>query len=225
MAFDSTGLNIPVKTSFTGDTLSCTLSIPENITWPVILDPSTTITASQDGGMYNNGSVSYANSRDASAATSVNPNYMYVGQKSTYYIYRSFACFPIPELLTVTACSLYVNGAADFSDADFDIYIHGASEYKSTLTAEDYPHFDGRQTGQAHNGTVLNETWNSSSYSSDWNTIVFNSAGCDSVEDAAGDTLWIVLISKEDYNNSPHTQSEEVVFESSNHATDKPYLS
>jgi len=225
MAFDSTGLNIPVKASFTGDTLSYALSLPKNITWPVILDPSTTITASQDGGTYNSGSVSYANSRDASAATSVSPNYWYVGQKGTYYVYRSFACFPIPELLTVTACSLYVNGAADFSDTDFDVYIHGASEYKSTLTVDDYPHFDGRQTGQPHNGTVLNETWNSSSYSSDWNVIVFNAAGRDSAEASAGDTLWIALISKEDYNNSPHTQTEEVVFESSTHETDKPYLS
>ena len=225
MAFDSTGLNIPVKTSFTGDTLSYALSIPENITWPVILDPSTTITASCDGGMYRAGDGSYAESRDDSAATSVNVNSLYVGQKSNHYIFRSFMCFPIPELVTATACSLYVNGKSNFSDIEFDIYIHGASEYKSTLTVEDYPHFDGRQTGQPHNGIVLNETWNSTSYSSDWNVIVFNAAGRDSVEAAAGDTLWIVLISKEDYNNSPAIQSEEVVFESSNHATDKQYLS
>jgi len=225
-AFDSDGIDIPVTVSLKADTLTYTLKIPEKISWPVTLDPSTTITAQMDGWI-NNSDNTYSTARDAESGTAVS-DYLEVGQYygvPDYFVNRSFLTFPIPVLWSVSACSLYVNGRTDNSTTDFLIYIHGANSYGPTLNNNDFPMFHGRNTGQSHNGTVLNDTWNSSSYSSDWNTIIFNAAGCDSILASMGDTLRIALISGEDYDNSTPADNERLQFENSSHATDKPYLS
>jgi len=225
-ASDSTGMYIPVTVSFEADTLTYTLEIPEIVSWPVTLDPSTTITAQTDGRI-NNSDNTYSTARDAESGTS-GSDYLEVGQYygvPDYFVIRSFLTFPIPVLWSVSACSLYVNGKTNNSTTDFNIYIHGADSYGPTLDNNDFSRFHGRNTGQPHNGTVLNDSWNSASYSADWNSIIFTAAGRDSILASMGDTLRIALISGEDYDNSSPTNNERLQFESSSHATDKPYLS
>ncbi|MFC1538729.1 LamG domain-containing protein [Candidatus Latescibacterota bacterium] len=229
-AVDSAEQFIPVAVSFTGDSLSYTLTVPENATWPVILDPSTEITANQDGRLHYYENDTYQNVRDHTGGVMINNTLLSTGQwynsaNTSYYVFRGFASFPIPDVFSVEACTLYVNGNSDLSTDDFDVYILGASDYGPTLLTNDFLNFDGQQSGSAHTGTVLNNTWNTSSYSSDWNTLIFNTSGIDSVETATGDTLWIAMISRNDYDNTPPTGSEYVYFESSAHETDKPYLS
>jgi hypothetical protein len=229
-AFDSAGEDIPVAASFTGDVLSYTLSIPEDVEWPVTLDPSTEITSRQDGRLHHYDNDTYQNIRDyentvAAYYTELAAGQWYNTANTSYYVFRGFASFPIPALYSVAACTLYVNGETNWSTTDFEIYLL-TSEYGSTLQGMDFLEFDGQQSGSAHTGTVLNNTWNTSSYSSGWNTIVFNTSGLDSLFAASDDTLRIAMISKNDYDNTSPTSSEEYVwFESSDHATDKPYLS
>ncbi|MFC1693309.1 hypothetical protein ACFL1R_07385 [Candidatus Latescibacterota bacterium] len=232
VAFDSTGAVVPVTVSLKGDslfyTLSYALSIPEGVTWPITLDPTTTITAVRDGHIVSY-DTNYLTARDASSGAAYTFNWR-VGQTlaggGNYNIFRAFAGFPIPEnIYAVNACSLYINGDVDLSVTDYDIYIHGASEYSPTLEGDDFPRFDGRQTGQGHNGAILTESWNSSSYSSGWNHIVFNTTGRNSVKAATGDTLWIALISKKDYDNSTPTNDEYIAFDSTEDTGTEPYLS
>ncbi|HDY89986.1 MAG TPA: hypothetical protein ENH82_17930, partial [bacterium] len=229
VAFDSVGLNIPVEASFYDDTLTYVLTIPKDATWPVILDPSTTVQASNDGYV-NITNANYTTARDAASGGGYSSSNVDVGQKESgadYTIWRSFASFAIPTMSSCTAGTLYVHGKFDASDTDFEIYIHGAQSYLPTLGYSDYPVFDGRQTGGVHNGTVLNDTWNSSSYSADWNTIVFNSAGRDSVVAQQDGTLGICLISKEDFgNDAPGDGIKEYInFASSSDTGEEPYIS
>ncbi|GAI07542.1 unnamed protein product, partial [marine sediment metagenome] len=178
-AFDSAERNIPVTASFTGDMLSYTLSVPEDAVWPITLDPSTEITAQQDGRVHFYDNDTYQNVRDHFNNGTVNYTVLSAGQwydsaAPNYFVFRGFASFPIPGVYSVEACTLYVNGKTDSSTDDYEIYIISASEYAPILEADDYQRFDGQQSGSAHTGTVLNNTWNTSSYSSDWNSIVFN---------------------------------------------------
>jgi len=195
-----------------------------------VFGETTSITAENDGRAYIYAVETYATVRDTSQGNSVSTNLLSVGQwyrtdTTDYYVFRSFASFVIPAMDSAQACTLYVNGYQNNSTTDFEIYIHGAEAYGPEIGSRDYSKFNGRQTGAAHDGTVLNNTWNSSSYSAGWNTLVFNAAGIDSVEAAAGDTLLIALISKEDYDNSAPTDEEYIHLESSEASGEEPYLS
>ena len=174
-------------------------------------------------------SSNYSAVRDTTAGYT-NANMVSVGQtkqsETFYSVKHSFFQFPLPELMSsVLACTLYVYGSDNQSTTDFEIYIHGANAYRPLLANPDYINFNGRRTGQAHNGTVLNDTWNSSSYSATWNQIIFNAAGLDSMEATGPDTLAVAMISKEDFDNSAPTGNEYVVFESSSEAGKEPYIS
>ncbi|MBT4482443.1 MAG: hypothetical protein HOC71_02055 [Candidatus Latescibacteria bacterium] len=214
---------IRCTTSFDNDTLKVNILLPENVTYPIAVDPTTTTISSYVAeSVRRSVAGTYAENRDNDTGSNGHTGtYFYVGQ---YYddapvenaqIDRAFFAFEIPNLASVSACTLYCNGYSDVSTNDFDIYIHGANEARPEITGDraDYSHFHGRQTGQVHNGTVLNNTWNSSSYSSGWNKFIFNSSGIDSVVNAASDTLWLCMISREDYDNSqPAVETGEFLY-------------
>jgi len=168
-----------------------------------------------NGGLSVTSVATYVLARDANTATGSGGG-ISVGQSyaSTYGVYRSFVGFPIPAGGMITSGKLIFDGSADSSTTDFVIDVVGASLYKSILATNDFPLFDGRTAGSAHTGTILNNAWNSSAYSADWNSIEFNSAGLDSLNAAMGDTLWIALISHEDYTNSEPSSREYVTFSS-----------
>ncbi len=172
---------------------------------------------------------SYAGARDGAGNVTMTTS-ITAGQSNTggaYYVLRGFFEFPIPGLSSVSICTLYLNGGFTDVAVDYEIYIHGAAEYAGTLENAAFTKFDGRQTGAAHDGTILNETWDTSSYSTNWNTIVFNAAGIDSVEVAQGNTLYIALISSDDFDNSAIAENtfNRVNFDSSADSGKEPYLS
>ena len=173
----------------------------------------------------------YTTARDAAAAETVLGSNVVFGQgmlvDPLYMPYRCFLSFPIPAMTAATACTLNIKGAgADYSDDNFDVYIH-TSTYGGTIDAGDYDAFDGWQDGVAFDGTVLNETWNSSSFNSNtWEQIEFNAAGRAVVSAAQGGTLYIAIISAEDYNRSEPADKEYLSFISSTgDPTNTPYLS
>lgn len=183
-----------------------------------------TVTATTDGNIYAL-HANYATARDTVTGGSAATTNLAIGQalSGDYYVYRSFASFVLPSMESVTACTLYVNGDIDNSTTDFEVYIH-TSTYTAIQVA-DYELFDGRQAAGVHNGSILNNTWNSSSYSAGWNTLVFNAAGLNSIATYSGGTIKIALISKEDFSNSAPSDAEFLSFDSSADGGTEPYLS
>jgi hypothetical protein len=224
-AVDARGKDVPVTVTEGKGTITYDVNV-EGVTWPVVVDPTSNVEATNDGYAYGYNFV-YATSRDAATATGKSTVEMFVGQLLTggsiYITDRAFLSFDIPDMSSISAASLFLEGAYDFSTTDFEIYIH-TSTYSNPLVVGDYPLFDGRQTGGAHTGTVLNNTWNSSSYSATWNEIEFNVSGLLSIINSSGATWKIALISKEDYNNSAPTGNEYLGFHASATADKEPYL-
>lgn len=182
----------------------------------VLGETTASINLTYDGGRYvGNIPGTYASKRDSSTATNV-LSVIRVGQlyADTYNIYRGFFKITVPALSSVVACSLYVDGSSDQSTTDYGIYLLTAGSY-GEFDKNAYVMFDGRQIGSAHTGSILNNTWNSSSYSADWNVLVFNAAGLDTVAAYAGRDLYLSLISKNDYDNTAPIGSEHVTFSGS----------
>jgi hypothetical protein len=181
------------------------------------------VTASVQGIVDNFSFSSYLPARDANGGFAAS-GYVSMGQQyaeTAYQVKRGFLAFPIPAGERIVSCSLFLNGWVDSSATDFAVDIVGANLARPTITTADYSRFNGRTVGSAHTGTVLNNTWNSSSYSADWNTITLNAAGIDSLNAAIGDTLWIALLSHKDYTASAPTGYEYIAFVPS----PAPYLS
>ncbi len=222
-ARDAKGRELPVKTTIEKDVLVAEVSAKGAI-FPIIVDPSTTVnTLSTQGGRVYELNATYLTARNTATASQVAVGeLLMVGQRNaagTYYVKRSFMAFPISGMSACTACTLYVNGDDDYSTTDFNICLFGANSYRSTLTGADFSKFDGWAAGGAYSGTRLNDVWNSSSYSANWNAIIFNVAGRDSLFAAKSDTLWMAMVSDEDSAASQPADEEDMNFELT------PYLS
>ena len=182
----------------------------------------TSIIATNDGRIRNN-DATYTTARNATAGNYTDASFI-IGQSSTYYINRSFASFAIPDMATITSASLFLYGNTDGSTVDFGVYIL-TSTYSNPFVVGDFDLFSGHQASGAYNGTVLNDLWNTSSYSASWNEFVFNADGLSAVLAKKNDTFLMAAISKEDYDNSANTDTEYVWFENSTVAGKEPYLS
>jgi len=222
-AVDANGDFVPVSEALKDNILTYTLDVSKAV-YPIILDPSTTIEATNDGAVYNQ-DISYAATRDDTEGIGAATNRLYVGQTlANYGVYRAFASFAIPAMTACSACNLLLYGHTNGSTTDFNIYIH-SSTYVDAPTITDFPLFDGRRTAQADNGTILNDAWNSSGFNlNGWNTITLNASGRADVLGAQGGTLKLCLISKEDYDNSEPADDEYLMFESSRTVNKEPYL-
>ncbi len=156
------------------------------------------------GGRIFNQNPTYSTARDAASGTIGTS--LSVGQDSTtsgYTLYRSWLTFPLPEKMkAVTSCVLSIYGEADHSTTDFEIYVHGANNYRPVLEDADYDVFDGHVAASSDTGAILNTTWDSSTYSATWNSITFGTIGKNRLITYAPDSLALVLISKEDFGNS-----------------------
>lgn len=186
--------------------------------YPVTVDPNV-VTAALAGGVYS-AKATYALSRDASAGDGAST--IQIGQINGWYVMRSFVLFGLPSLTAVTSASMFLEGLSNHSDTDFDIYIHTSTQH-NPIVVEDFDLFDGRQTAAPHNGTILNDTWNTSSYSAGWNEIIFNAAGRAVILAAASDSLKLALISSKDYSNTSPSGNEYIEFNYT--GTNTPYLS
>lgn len=223
-AWDAEKKTVKINTSFKNGTLVYDIQ-GNGYAYPLTIDPTLTLTASNDGTLDGTGA-SYAESRDLATATSISTTALAIGQNATSNtVERSFLSFALPSMHEVLAETLYVNGRADASTTDFEIYIHTATQ-SNPLVEGDYDLFDGRTAGAPHTGSILNAVWSSSSFSADWNMIVFNAAGRDTTVAHRDGTFRIAMISKEDYNNSaPGGTTEFLSFENSSTSGSEPYLS
>ncbi|MFA5186604.1 MAG: hypothetical protein WC551_09030 [Patescibacteria group bacterium] len=222
-AVDASGKRVPASTSESDGVLTCELDI-SGATFPITVDPSSVV-ATNDG-FVNSADATFDTARNAAAGDYADASSLSIGltKPSTYSVYRTFCSFAIPDMSAVSAASFFAYGLSDASTTDFEIYIH-TSTYSDPLVKEDFDLFDGHQATGAYNGTVLNNTWDSSSYSATWNEIVFNAAGKSAVLAKKADTLKLVLISKEDFADSAPTGSEGVMFCPSTESGKEPYLS
>ncbi len=224
-AWDKNGKPVMVVASVAGDTLTFKVTVLPGQEYPLTVDP-TSIIATNNGYAYsdNTDPPTYTDARNAITGSAKATNMFSVGQLIDFRIGRGFASFVIPDMSSISAASLFLEGNGDASVVDFEIYIN-TSTYSSPLVKEDFDLFDGWQASGAYNGSILNNTWNSSSYSATWNEIVFNAAGLAAVLAKKNDTFKIVVLSKEDYNSSEPTDAEWINFESATTAGKEPYLS
>ena len=225
-AEDANYNRVNIESSIVGNILTYTINT-DGKKFPIIVDP-TTIKASTDGLIYGGGVTDYPTARDAVTGVGVAADFLSAGQRltagPTNNVFRTFMSFVgIPEMTSCDSCSLIMYGTLNKSTTDFHIYIY-TSDY-TAIQVSDYNTFDGWRAGHKHNGTVLNNSWNTSKFSlGDWNTLVFNASGKAAVLAQSEGTLKICVISREDQLYSFPADDEYVRFASHLGATD-PYIS
>lgn len=229
VAFDAAGKPVMAVASVKGDTLTFKLTVLPGQEFPLTVDPTTTVTLiAAESGYVTDGSTTYLNVRNGngSSGSPITSSVIAIGQvysDPNYTMYRSYIHFAIPEMIASSACTLYANGGGDFTDTDWTLHIYGARKYRSVLTKDDWVNFSNwAASGTYDSSKVMNESWHTSSYSADWNKIIFNSTGLDSVKAAAGDTLWFALLSNRDVRADEPTGDERLYFERTGNV---PYLS
>lgn len=231
VAWDANSNPVFVNESIVGDTIRYEVDTKDAV-YPITVDPTTSVKATNDGYVINEGNanVSYTTVRNSTSGTLqsipwfIGQRYELYEAQNYYRVDRSFGSFAIPNMTTLTAASLFLEGYSDYSTIDFEIYIH-TSTYSTPKVVGDFDVFNGWQASGAYNGTVLNNAWNSSSYSAAWNEIVFNAAGRTAILAKKNNTFKMAAISKEDYNNSAPTGPEMVQFEHHGVTGKEPYLS
>ncbi len=216
---------VPVTYYTSGDTLIYEIDTT-NAIYPITVDPSTSVETTNDGTIYKNNIGTYSSARDVIAGSLGSWNE--VGQNFTggnqYEVKRSFLSFAIPNMGSISAASLFLEGQYNGTSSPFNIYIH-TSTYSTPKVSEDFDQFDGWTSGFAHTGTILNSAWGSPLYSAGWNEIVFAAAGRTAIFAKRNDTFKMAVISDEDYNYSPPADSERIQFATSADANREPYLS
>jgi len=228
-AIDADGKDIPVSESKTEDILTYSVDTTK-AAFPVIVDPTTSVITQNDGYVYTS-KTTYLTARNATSGIS-DVNDLRVGQTFispiTYRNYRTFLSFPIPDMATISAATLYLYGAWDFSNTDFNIFLFGADAYGPTLSSDDFINFNGWQaSGVYSSGIILNSSaWSSANFVAGWNSMgPFSEVGLNSIFAKKGSTFYVALLSSRDYGNNTPTGTEFAVFGSSVEATNKPYLS
>lgn len=207
-AVDANGKEVKVVSYQLGDVLTYQVDVSK-AEFPIFVDPTSSINTTNDGYIYNDYTTVYATAHDATTGwhqhASIN-----VGQSASgeYRVYRGFLTFAIPAMANVSSCVLHLDGTANWSNVDFELYIV-SSTYSDPIVNEDF---------DLVGATTWNDTWNSSSYSNDDNALTFNSTGLLSILASQGNTLKLALRSKEDVANSAPTDNELVKFTSGGNA-------
>ena len=164
----------------------------------------------------------YTTARDNISASNNSSSGPWAGQNTDFNVYRGYLEFPIPALVSVSACTLYVYGKEDNSATDFDIALFAGSW--SSMATSEWDQFDGWTSGSAHTGTDFTDGWNTSGFSVGWNAIILNAAGRTAILNAAETTIKIAMISGEDVSRSEPSGDEYVSFESMSVSGKEPYL-
>jgi len=234
-ARDATGKDIPITVTLGFDLLKYTLDIPESVTYPITVDPSTTTQSVLDGsletysGQYSGGAGTGA--RDTLTANTQNS--ILCGQicGSLYMVQRGQASFPLDgawstNIATVTAVSMNLWMLSDQSTIDFTVALVPSTK-KGTLSPGWFNDFSGWQATGVYYPVYYNTIGSTADMTvGQYNAIDFSAAGCDSVFDNIGDSLHVALISDRDIGNiTPPTGNENVAFAGSGTGGKEPYLS
>jgi len=190
---------------------------------------TTTVDVDSTAAYYHT-NATYATARDTDSAGSEDHDYITVGQNTSAgdeTVWRTLVAVVMPAISgDISAVDLCFYANVDHSTTDFDIYLVGAADAGPAFATEDYSHFDGRQTAGVHDGELLADAWDSNGWNAgDVMTISFNAAGICSVTAAQKDTLWLAIISKEDYLNSEPSDDEYVYIDDEHEGEHRPYLS
>lgn len=229
-ACDKSGDEIPAAVTFSGDILTCSLSIPEKAAWPIILDPSIALDNVDTKIGYQVGSdpTYYATARNKTSADYPDNPFIsiWVGQgyvADMWRVHRSFLVFdtaPIPDSAIIDSAKVVMVVDGDYSATDFDMKLV-AGTFTGSWTKDWFNDFVGWASSGTYPVTALSGTINSSAIGAVGDTTGFklNTAGIDSIH-KDGETK-LVLISQEDINNSePSSVSQERV----QFGPDSPYL-
>ena len=169
-----------------------------------------------DGFIYKSDAV-YATAHDAATGTVDTSGTIRVGQAAGVTVNRmgvNFDTSSLPDVCTISAVTLALDGAADGSTTDFDVVVVDGSSLDSGLAVGDY--------SDLHNQTTSCGSINTSTYSANWNTITLNSTGRALVS-KTGDTRLGVRSSRDISATTP-TGNEYVDYSDSSTGT-KPTLS
>ena len=178
----------------------------------------------------------YTDVRNDAACSSFATPTITVGQdyepgSTTYTNIRGFCQATIPsDLTSCEEATIWMQGAGDSSDTDFELVcVLGTWLSLGTGIVGDtaiFNDFTGWAASGAYSVTALNETFNTATdYLADddtlpdnerYNLLRFNAAGLTAVEDAAGSTLKIMILSSLDIANTAPTGDEFVQFTASN---------
>ena len=186
-----------------------------------------TLYGTTSDGQLAKSNASYSTARTTATADSVGTGTdIAIGQNNNainaYSVFRGFLYFDTSALSagTVTSATLYVYGAADYSDTDFDITIqNGQPTYPSDpLVVGDYLY--SRYTGDG--GTLSTASFSTAGY----NAIALNATGIGWLN-AGGATKLTLRSSRDIAGTSPGANTDEFVqiYSSAQAGTDKdPYL-
>ncbi|MDH7487520.1 MAG: DNRLRE domain-containing protein [Anaerolineae bacterium] len=168
----------------------------------------------------------YATARATSTGGNDTAITAYIGQtitSGTYYVYRTYLSFDtssIPDAATVTAATLYVCAAYDYSTTNFLIQCYRYAWSEPLLDYRE-ANYDGAYGASATlEGTLRNTAygWSDGTY--------YNMAVSPAGINKAGDSKY-TLVSKEDVDNSEPTTDEYVLIRTADYSgtSSDPYLS
>jgi len=223
-AWDSNRKDVKIDATFVKDVLTYVVTFDGSDVFPVIVDP-TSVTATGDGSAYGPPDTNSDVARDSDGSSYFTSWYVGTYLSATYYkYYRGFGSFAIPNMSALNSATFMFYGMSNSSIVDFEIYLH-TSTYTAPVSADDFIVFDGRRAAMTHNGTILNDVWNSNGFALDWNTIYFNAAGLAAILAKKNSTFKMAAISKRDYIFTTPEDEEYVVFYGSGTSGKEPYLS
>ncbi|MBU2346614.1 MAG: hypothetical protein KKH70_20780, partial [Gammaproteobacteria bacterium] len=194
--------------------------------FPITVDPSivdsTLTTTTMTGHIYKKNDASYAATRDAVNGEYADNTDFKIGQdgdEAKYYLWRamvSFKNYSIPAGMIWDSAKIKLKGVTNASTTDFDILV--ISSYATKFDTTAYSKFNGWAASGAYSGVKsLIQTWNTVSYSADYNNwLKFNSRGIDTLKahNTASDSVKLALISSRDSSNIEASENEYVGFTS-----------
>ena len=217
--------------------LTYALNLPDDIVYPITIDPSTTVQSVLDGmvytisGQYGDGAGGGAH--DTLTAAGVNATQLNVGQTNDFAgsgnfgVWRSHMTFPdiSANIGTVSSCSLYLYLQTDMSTTDFNSILV-SSKKKGALAVGWFDEFYGWTASGLYSADWLSNAMSSNGIGgAGFKPFAFTAAGLDTVESRSGDSLHVTLLSWEDVSNSEPTAHEYMVFYSSTESGKEPYIS
>ena len=227
VAWDAKGVDIPVVVTYDNGVLTYDLDMPNPVSYPVTVDPTTTVIPDTDdktGRLSYAGEATYAGGRDATVGA-VGKTAMTVGQTLTgnYYGWRAVLSFDTSALgqgSVVSSATLKYVASADVSDTDFNMYlINGTfnADGEDMVTGW-YNDFTGWASSGVYSVTQLATAISTVGISSgDTLTYTLNASGLTNINNVGYTTL--MIISDEDVGDSAPTDSEYLQLED-----DSPYM-
>lgn len=213
----------------TGDTLTYALDIPGDVVYPIIVDPSTTVQTVLDGELvahsrsynYRPADGAGTGARDTLSATS-NGNQQTLGQTYSgvsllYSVWRSQLSIPLDDpafdnVASILSDTLYMYLYTDHSDDDFVVSII-TSLKKGTLNDGWFNDFSGWADSNTYTPTIEYSAVSSADMSAgQYIAFPFTTTADDTVEDALGDSLHLLVFSGNDLNNVAPTGNERLDF-------------